>query len=132
MAAALMPNVSLALPLNGARVRIPQAEDDDSLAIVRKSDGQVVGRLKLSSDAGVLIVQELCVTEQHRGYGCGSDAGRLLVHAAEAAGFKALRAWAPPDRGLAVYFWFRMGLRPLHGEGPSGGLWLECRYDRPR
>jgi hypothetical protein len=33
--------------------------------------------------------------------------------------------WAPPDLGLAVYFWSRMGLRPLNGPGPDGGIWFE-------
>jgi len=120
-----MPSASLTLPLSGSRVRIVKDEGGGPLAIIRQSDGERVGRLSLSFEGAELTVDELCVLEPHRGCGCGSDAGHLLVHAAQAAGFRRIRAWAPPDRGLAVYFWLRTGLRPQHGQGPDGGIWLE-------
>jgi hypothetical protein len=72
-----------------------------------------------------LVVESLCIDEALRGYGRGSDAARMLTSMAAARGWRRLRAWAPPDRGLAVYFWVRMGLRPLFGDGPDGGIWFE-------
>ncbi|MCC6382496.1 MAG: hypothetical protein IT304_08295 [Dehalococcoidia bacterium] len=74
-----------------------------------------------------MVVEELCVDGPARGYGLGSEAARLLREAAVAAGWPFLRAPAPADRGLALYFWFRMGLHPLFGPGPAGGLWMERR-----
>ena len=52
-----------------------------------------------------------------------------LFLAAAAPAYAEIKAWAPPDLGLAVYFWVRMGLSPLHGEGPDGGIWFERRTD---
>lgn len=98
------------------------------MRIVRLADGATVGRIELEGSGGTLTVRALCVEEPCRSYGCGSETGFLLVRAAEHSGYKRLRAWAPPDRGLAVYFWFRMGLHPLHGEGPEGGIWLEKNF----
>ncbi|MDZ7726708.1 MAG: hypothetical protein U5Q44_00135 [Dehalococcoidia bacterium] len=82
---------------------------------------------KLVEGDGSLNVASLCVDKERRGYRLpGSEAARLLVDAAADAGYHArITAWAPPDNGLAVYFWYRMGLRALHGEGPNGGLRFE-------
>ena len=113
----------LGLPLEGERVRLERREK--ALEIIRLADNETVGRVELEDDGETLTVRALCVDEAYRSYGCGSETGYLLVSAAERAGYVRLRAWAPPDRGLAVYFWFRMGLHPLHGEGPEGGIWLE-------
>ncbi len=116
----------LPFPLEGPRVRIEPPADDGSSAIVRMSDGETVGHLVLKRDGTQLTVRELCIDDPHRSYGCGSEAGWLTVRAAEASSvYRLLRAWAPPDLGLAVYFWYRMGFYPLHGEGPDGGIWLE-------
>jgi hypothetical protein len=117
---------ALDFPLEGERVRI-EAGDDGRCAIIRRADELPVGTLELESNSEELVVRRLCIDEPHRSYGCGSEAGWLLLQAAEHAGFELVSAHAPPDRGLAVYFWIRMGLRPLHGEGPDGGIWFERR-----
>jgi GNAT superfamily N-acetyltransferase len=110
-------------PIAGERVRL-ELEGELAGRLVRASDGAVVGRFALEANAAAITIRALCVDPDYRSYGLGSEAGRLLREAAEAAGF-GLRAWAPPDLGLAVYFWVRMGLRPLHGPGPEGGIWFE-------
>jgi GNAT superfamily N-acetyltransferase len=96
------------------------------LAVVRVADGQRVGEVQLEPAGDVLTVRRLCIEEHHRSYGAGSEAARLLVHAAQRAGYTVLRAWAHPSLGLSVYFWIRMGFSPRHGEGPEGGIWFEC------
>ncbi len=89
-------------------------------------DGTRVGSVRLEVEGNVVTLRALCIDEPLRGRGLGSDAARALVRGLEAnEDVHLARAWAPPDRGLAVYFWFRMGLRPVHGEGPAGGIWLE-------
>lgn len=111
--------------LEGPRVRL-EASGVGAYRIHRKRDGLEVGSLELEERGGRVFVQSLCIEREHRGFGAGSGAAALLREAvADAGKWRALQAWAPPDAGLAVYFWLRMGLRPLAGEGPGGGLLLE-------
>lgn len=99
-----------------------------SLTVRRLADSKNVGAVELEADdAPELTIRRLCIDEAHRSYGAGSEAAWLLVRAAEAAGYKRLRAWAHPSLGLSVYFWIRMGFSPRHGEGPEGGIWFERR-----
>lgn len=114
---------SLTLPLTGDRVRL-EGDGEGGVIVVRVADDFPVGRAAVTMDPAGLTIDALCIDEAHRGHGYGSEAARLLVQAAGAAGLT-VRASAPPDRGLAVYFWVRMGLRPVPGEGPQGGLWFE-------
>lgn len=123
-----MAEALLAFPLEGPRVRIDAPRKDGSSTIVRMSDGESVGHLRLECDGDDLIVRELCIDDGRRSYGCGSEAGWLTVGAGEHRGYRAIRAWAHPELGLSVYYWFRMGLRPVQGEGPDGGIWLERRF----
>jgi len=113
------------LPLEGPRVRI-EATDGGEAVIVRRESGERVGSLRVSVDGDVLVIQSLAIESALRGYGLGSEAAGLVREAAEREA-RTLRAFAPGDNGLAVYFWIRMGLRPLPGEGPQGGLWFERR-----
>lgn len=100
--------------------------DAGTVAIRRLADMATVGTITLADDsAGSLTIRSFCIDSPHRSYGAGSEAAWLLVRAAREAGYGGLRAWAPPSRGLAAYFWIRMGFRPRHGEGPEGGIWFE-------
>ena len=108
------------LPLEGARVRLEDA-GDGSLRIVRLDDGLATGHVRLEGRGRELFVEALCIDSAARGYGLGSETARLVREAAERGPWDALAAWAPAHVGLAVYCWCRMGLRPLHGEGPGGG-----------
>lgn len=121
-----MTSGSLALPIEGDRFRLERGSDT-SLSVVHKLDGERVGTITLEWEADTLIVKSLVIEEAHRSYGAGSEAALLFNRACDAAAVPLVRAWAPPDRGLSVYFWIRMGFHPLHGEGPEGGLWFERR-----
>jgi hypothetical protein len=124
---------TIQFPLIGERVRIDRSSADGGALIVRVADGQTVGHLTLEPAGPTLTIRELCIDAPYRSYGSGSETGFLMVRAAEQAGYELLRAWAPPDLGLSVYFWIRMGFHPLHGEGPKGGIWLERRpLPKPR
>jgi len=115
------------LAARGQRVELVPA-GPGSLAVVRLKDGRNVGRLEvMSGGPGELIAWELCIDKAERGYGAGSEAARLFVLAARKAGWTTIRARARPQFGLSVYFWMRMGFRPLHGEGPDGGIWFVRR-----
>jgi len=120
-----MTSPALVFPLLGERVRLEAPVAGGAVVIVRLSDSATVGAVTFEANAATLTIQSLCIDSPARSYGCGSEAAWLLVRAAEASGYQLLRSWAPPTLGLAVYFWFRMGFHPLHGEGPEGGIWLE-------
>ena len=115
----------LGLPVSGDRFRLQRSDDDETVVVTRLSDGQSVGRFELEARGPALTIRALCIDEARRGYGAGSEAARLLLAAADSAGFITVRAWAPPKLGLSAYFWGRMGLRPLLGPGPTGGIWYE-------
>ena len=113
--------------LAGERVRI----DITSGVITAPTGGQALGHVSLEDEGDTLVIRELCIDAARRGLGAGSECARLIRGYAEAGRWRALRAWAPPDVGLAVYFWSRMGFRPLFGDGPDGGIWFERRFERP-
>lgn len=117
--------LNLELPRRGARYRLESGDSPRSVTIVDGATGDVAGTVEAEVSGATLEIFALCVDETRRGYGAGSEAARLLIDAASEAGFTRITAWAPPDNGLAVYFWYRMGLRAVHGEGPNGGLAFE-------
>lgn len=119
-----MTALTAALAATGERVRLVPV-CDDTLAVERLPDGVRVGHVTLVAVGETLEVRCLAIDDDRRGYGAGSEAANLLVRSAEAAGWRHIRAWAHPSLGLSVYFWMRMGFRPLHGEGPEGGIWFE-------
>src|SRR5688572_14066964 len=113
--------------LEGPRVSL-EAAGDGEYRILRTIDGAELGRLRLETSDAALVVRSLCVDEAHRGYGAGSGAAALIREAwAQDARWTVLRAHAPQGGGLAVYYWMRMGLRPIPGGGPDGGLLFERR-----
>lgn len=120
-----MSGIAGPLASRGARVELVP-DGADRLTVVRASNGEGVGRVEVRGGLAQdeLLIWELCIEPEHRGYGAGSEAARLLAGAAKAAGWASLRARAHPEYGLSVYFWIRMGFRPLHGEGPDGGIWF--------
>jgi hypothetical protein len=118
---------ALALPVQGDRFRLERWEN--GLSVVRLSDRAAVGRIDIEEIQEGLLLRALCIDEAHRSYGAGSEAARLFNRACDDARVPLVRTWAPPDRGLSVYFWIRMGYRPLHGEGPDGGIWFERRSE---
>ncbi|MEX2080133.1 MAG: hypothetical protein WEC33_00830 [Dehalococcoidia bacterium] len=116
------PEPAFALDIEGDRVVLAPARSGLTILV----GSERVGEVSLEQEGGVLVVRQLRIEDRRRGRGLGSDAGRALLRAAADAGrWSAVRAAVPADRGLGVYFWSRMGLRPLHGEGPDGGIWLQ-------
>ena len=115
----------LALPAVGERFRLERA--GDAVAVVRLPDNLRVGTMQIEVVDEGLFIRSLCIDEARRSYGAGSEAALLFNRSCDTAGVSLVRTWAPPDRGLAVYFWIRMGFRPLGGKGPDRGIWFERR-----
>ena len=108
---------TLNLPAQTARHRIEPGED--GIRIVRLADARPVGTLHVTIAGSELDVLCVCVDDDARGYGAGTDAVRLVLAAATPA-CRVATAFAPPENGLAVYFWTRMGFRPRFGKHPRG------------
>jgi RimJ/RimL family protein N-acetyltransferase len=87
------------------------------LAIALASDGELVGLLDRWSPypaAGWLAVGFLAVGEHYRGRGLGTEAVLALEDEARRRGLAhRFAAGVSADAGRALYFWLRLGYRPL-------------------
>ena len=120
-----MSTLALGFPLEGERVRLESDRPDSAAVIVRLSDRAPVGTIAFETAHTTLTIQSFCIDA------AGAKlrlwlGGRVAL----CSGRRSLRLRTRPglgasNLGLAVYFWFRMGFHPLHGEGPEGGIWLE-------
>ncbi len=94
-----------------------------------------IARLDQESQPLALVWTWLAVEARWRAYGYGGAAVPLLEDAARAAGATVALAPLPPDNGVALYFWLRLGYTPLRsitlsaGDWPSGvsvdALWMQ-------
>jgi GNAT superfamily N-acetyltransferase len=93
------------------------AIDGGNGALVADTAGAPVGACVVTFDApveGAVSVPLVAVVPEQRYRGLGSEAA-LMLEAHLRARHRVERVYAPvPDgRGLAVYFWLRLGYRPL-------------------
>ena len=105
-------------------------------------DGEIVGALcgklvKLPPPHGsrALVWTWLAVAAHWRAYGFGGAAVPLLELAGQRIGATTAVAPLPPDNGVALYFWLRLGYTPLRTtpvdllDWPSGvasdALWMQ-------
>ncbi len=119
--------------IRGERVSLRRVQDGDvaRYEVRRRGERGAVGEVAVDLTGDVPFIERLCIDDEARGYGAGSGAATALLRALGRR-YTAVRTWAPPDRGLAVYFWVRMGFRPVAGEGPDGGLWFEQELEGAR
>jgi GNAT superfamily N-acetyltransferase len=108
-------------------------------ALVTRSGGEAIGVAVASPDSpvkGAASVPFLAVTPEARFRGLGGEAGLALDRYLRAHHrFQLIYAPVPEARGLAVYFWLRLGFRPLLTSdapwpvlglsgAPLPGIWL--------
>ena len=117
----------------GEWVSLRRVEDGDltRYEVRRRGTRDAIGEVAVHLTGDVPFIERLCIDEEARGYGAGSGAATALLRSLGRR-YRAVRTWAPPDRGLAVYFWVRMGFRPVHGAGPHDGLAFEQVLRAPR
>ena len=92
--------------------------------IVSKKNDSKLGNIFVKFENGTPIISSICVADPDRGYGIGTDT-ILLFLSKLAQSYENVKAFAPPELGLAAFFWVRMGFRPCFGKAPAGGLWFE-------
>lgn len=85
------------------------------LAIVELGTGSVVGLMEFEDlGTGSMGVTFLAIAASRRGFGFGSEAVRLLEEEMLMNGeARRLRADVSVRNGLGVYFWLRVGYRPM-------------------
>jgi hypothetical protein len=80
--------------------------------------------------SGCASVPLIAIEPSRRFRGLGGEAGIVLDAHLRSAGYSRVYALVPDGRGLAVYFWLRLGFRPLRlmeSPGPVTGLLGEPR-----
>ena len=105
-------------------------------------DGEIVGALcgkvveLVDSEASrALVWTWLAVDARWRAYGYGGASVSLLEEAARSVGARIALAPLPPDNGVALYFWLRLGYTPVRvvaigpNDIPAGlapdALWMQ-------
>ena len=86
--------------------------------------------LRAAPAPGCATVPFLAIDPARRFRGLGGEAGIALDRHLRASGFEKVYAPVPDRRGLAVYFWLRLGFRPLttpDSPGPLLGLTSESK-----
>ena len=87
---------------------------DTLLAIVRPEDDQPIGMLEYETGNGCLTVPFIALAKAYRGWGYGSEAVRLLEEwAVRERMAERFRTEVDVRNGLGLYFWLRLGYRPL-------------------
>jgi ribosomal protein S18 acetylase RimI-like enzyme len=104
------------------RVRLGKQDggkDGESRIAITGEAKKEIGFVEFGVRDGWLDVRWIELAVEHRRWGLGAEAVRLLeVEAGQKWEASTVRAHVPRDVGLALYFWLRLGYRP---EGDAGG-----------
>jgi GNAT superfamily N-acetyltransferase len=88
---------------------------------------RTVGALAARQEGEWLVWSWLAVDETLRAYGYGGAAVPIVERAAQRAGLVGARVLVPASNGVALYFWLRLGYRPLakgSWRRPYEGTWM--------
>ena len=97
---------------------LPERDDGSGVLVICRTgdDDAPIGVLHYQpsqpSEGGATITW-VALAEGERRWGLGQDAVRLFEEVAGRHGVRAFRAQVPVSLGLALYFWLRLGYRPL-------------------
>jgi GNAT superfamily N-acetyltransferase len=80
---------------------------------VAAASGEEIGFVQAEVREGLLDLRWIELMPEHRGWGHGSEAVRLLETEAAGSGAALARVDVPSGNGLALYFWLRLGYRPV-------------------
>jgi len=101
--------------------------------LISDAEGAPIGLAVVRRGApasGCATIPFLAIDPARRFRGLGGEAGIALDRHLRASGFDKVYAPVPDGRGLAVYFWLRLGFRPLttpESPGPLVGLTSESK-----
>jgi GNAT superfamily N-acetyltransferase len=124
-----MPWLEAALSPEWGLEDFEAAREESCGLLVSDEDGTAMGLALVRFDApsaGNAVISFLAMQPERRYRGLGGEAGlaveRLLR---ERLGARCVYVGVPEGRGLAVYFWLRLGFRPLSiAQAPKASLGL--------
>lgn len=91
------------------------------LVITRAGEDAPVGVIEYRRERSRLVFERVMEAPQARGFGYGLEAVRIIERdAGERGRARRFEAEISPDEGLSLYFWLRLGYRPVawpRGEG---------------
>ena len=104
------------------------AVEDGTGVLISDAGANAIGVAVVLRDApaaGCATLPFLAIDPSRRFRGLGGEAGIVLTAHLQDLGFEKVYAPVPDGRGLAVYFWLRLGFRPLlQGESPGAVVGL--------
>lgn len=107
----------------------------ESFVIAR--DGDDVGLAVTSfvaERAGVAIIELVATVREYARVGSGMRAAAMIEDQLRARGVRTVYAPAPERNGISVYFWIRLGYRPLPRDEwpcpPDGVAWMTREISR--
>jgi GNAT superfamily N-acetyltransferase len=108
------------------------ADRTSNVAIIARS-GEPVGTIVWSSEGTRATIRLVALDPAHTRRGTGMQAAAMLEQQLRRRGVRAIDAATSESHGISIYFWIRLGYRPLmRGEWPcerDGVVWM--RRDLP-
>jgi hypothetical protein len=96
------------------RVGLRLPEGAGGRVLITDADGEEIGHIDAAVNGERLEVRWIEVDVSRRRWGLGMDAVRAIeTEAVRRWGVRSARAEVPLGTGLALYFWLRLGYRPL-------------------
>ena len=110
---------------------VARIRGEDATARIIDVDGEPAGVIVAEPDGDTLRIPLIAVHREDRQRGIGSRAIAALERE-QRRKHRFLGALAPGD-GRSLYFWLRLGYKPVAIEGDSGRrVWMERRESSPR
>ena len=99
------------------------------LGVVGTKGAERVGALAARAEGEALVWTWLAVEAARRAFGYGGAAVPLVERAAGRLGLESARVLIPARNGVGLYFWLRLGYRPVAGGGwrspkRGAGTWM--------
>lgn len=100
------------------------SQDSEALVITRAGEDSPIGLLQFRTDMpseGWVTIEDVALTEEVRRWGLGQEAVRVFEQDAVDRGLRHFATSIDPGQGLGLYFWLRLGYRPLDTAPNSQG-----------
>ena len=125
-----MPWIEATLAPEWTLADLKAAVADGNGVLISDTGGAAIGAAVLLQDVPSMAdatIPFLAVDPARRFRGLGGEAGLALAAHLRSSGVSRVYAPVPDGRGLALYFWLRLGFRPLlQGESPGPLLGLKA------
>jgi GNAT superfamily N-acetyltransferase len=96
------------------RSLLNRADDDGTIARVIIAGGEDIGVVVYGGrDGGMAVIEFVGVQPSYARRGYGHKAAELVEDELRSVGATVIDAPAPSMHGIAVYFWIRLGYRPM-------------------